>query len=107
MANRISIPHIASSEITPEAVYLKRRDFMRAAGIAALPALSALSALTEAAVTGGAPLNYKTAASARGGFNTNEGQTPYSDVTSYCNFYEFGTDKGDPPRFAHQMTVDP
>ena len=107
MANRISIPHIASSEITPEAVYLKRREFMRAAGIAALPALTGLSAPTEAAVTGGAPLNYKVAASARGGFNTNEGQTSYSDVASYCNFYEFGTDKGDPPRYAHQMTVDP
>lgn len=106
MAKRTSIPHIASSEITPEAVYLKRRDFMRAAGMAALPVVTGLSA-PAAAAKGGAPLDYKTASSGGSGFNTDEDQTPYSDTTSYCNFYEFGTDKGDPARFAQQMTVDP
>jgi sulfoxide reductase catalytic subunit YedY len=76
MANRISIPHIASSEITPESVYLRRRDFMRAAGIAALPALSGLPAPAEAAVTGGAPLNYKTAASASPGVSRSAAGLP-------------------------------
>ena len=62
MAKRTLIPHIASSEITPEAIYLKRRDFMRAAGIAALSAVTGLSASADAAATkGGAPLKYKAA----------------------------------------------
>ncbi|MCR9069492.1 MAG: protein-methionine-sulfoxide reductase catalytic subunit MsrP [Rhodobacteraceae bacterium] len=33
--------------------------------------------------------------------------TSYEDVTSYNNFYEFGTDKSDPARNAHMMTTDP
>ena len=34
-------------------------------------------------------------------------QTPYEAVTTYNNFYEFGTDKSDPARHAHVMTTDP
>ena len=34
-------------------------------------------------------------------------QTPIEAVTSYNNFYEFGTDKSDPARHAHTMTTDP
>ena len=30
--------------------------------------------------------------------STTEPPTPYEDVTTYNNFYEFGTDKGDPAR---------
>lgn len=109
MRQRFVIPTIASSEITPEAVYLKRRDFMRAAGLAAAaPALGGLSRPAMAAVsTGGSPLDFRPASSMVDGFDTDEQQTPLADVTSYGNFYEFGTDKGDPARYAHQMTVDP
>ncbi|HXF46032.1 MAG TPA: protein-methionine-sulfoxide reductase catalytic subunit MsrP, partial [Burkholderiaceae bacterium] len=35
-----------------------------------------------------------------GPFSTMEKPTPYALVTNYCNFYEFGTDKEDPPRLA-------
>ena len=38
-----------------------------------------------------------------GPFQTMEKPTPANLVTSYCNFYEFGTDKEDPPRFAPKM----
>jgi sulfoxide reductase catalytic subunit YedY len=58
--------------------------------------------------TGGAPLNFAAASAGTGnGFHTGEKQTPLSDVSSYCNFYEFGTDKGDPATYAHEMSVDP
>jgi sulfoxide reductase catalytic subunit YedY len=109
MRQRIVIPKIASSEITPEAVYLKRRDFMRSAGLAAVvPALNVLTqTAAAAATTGGNPLVYRQASSKADGFDTDEQQTPFADVTSYGNFYEFGTDKGDPGRYAHEMTVDP
>jgi len=108
MRQRFSIPRIASSEITSEAAYLKRREFIRAAGLAAAPALAGLSLQAEAAPTsGGAPLNYTAAAPGAEGFHTDEQQTPLTDIASYCNFYEFGTDKGDPARYAHEMSVDP
>ena len=104
MSRRYSVPQIASSEITPEAVYLNRRHFMKAAGLAALPALTGYSSAGAAAnVTGGAPLNFKSGSE----FNTDEKQTPLDDISSYCNFYEFGTDKGDPAAHAHDMTTDP
>jgi sulfoxide reductase catalytic subunit YedY len=62
MRKRFSVPSIASSEITPESVYLKRRDFMRGAGLAAGPALAGLSLQAQAAPrTGGAPLEYAAA----------------------------------------------
>jgi sulfoxide reductase catalytic subunit YedY len=108
MRQRFISPPIASSEITAESAYLKRRDFIQAVGLAALPALGGLSLSAEAAVaTGGSPLAYGKAASTANGFRTDEQQTPFADITAYGNFYEFGTDKGDPGRYAHEMTVDP
>ncbi len=108
MRNRFLIPQIASSEITEESVYLKRRDFIRAGGLAVVPALGGLSFAADAAIaTGGSPLDFGKAASGADGFRTDEPQTPASDITSYGNFYEFGTDKGDPGRYAHEMQVDP
>ena len=103
---RFKVPHIPSSEITPESVYLRRRQFMRAAGLMAAPALASLSFnLNAAASTGGAPLDYR--AASEPGFTTDEEQASFDDVSSYCNFYEFGTGKGDPSRYAHEMSVDP
>jgi sulfoxide reductase catalytic subunit YedY len=107
MSKRFQVPHIASSEITPESVYLRRREFMRATGLAGLPLLAGVSAGADAAkATGGAALDYERGAPGQG-YNTAEGATPFDDVTAYCNFYEFGTDKGDPQKYAHEMTVDP
>ncbi|MFT4519638.1 MAG: sulfoxide reductase catalytic subunit YedY [Halioglobus sp.] len=108
MAKRFVVPDILSSEITPESVYLKRRDFMRAAGLATIPALGGLAGPTQAsAVTGGAALKYGAAGSVASGYRTDEKKTPFNDISSYCNFYEFGTDKDDPVRNAHEMTTDP
>lgn len=41
------------------------------------------------------------------GFSTDEEKTPFEDVTRYNNFYEFGTGKGDPAKYADEMSVDP
>ena len=40
-------------------------------------------------------------------YRTDEELTPYSDITSYNNFYEFGTDKRDPARHAGNFTPLP
>ena len=91
------------SEITPERIYGSRREIMAlAASSLALGGLSAL-ALTEDWLTGKgfAP------GPAFGGQDPGEEITPFEYASTYNNFYEFGTDKGDPARFAGEMTVDP
>ena len=104
MPRRFNVPHIASSEITSETAYFNRRDLMKAAGLAALPAAIAGSSTAVAAAK---PLEYSAAKSGPQGFRTDEALTPEDDVKAYCNFYEFGTDKGDPARYASEMTTDP
>jgi len=41
------------------------------------------------------------------GLSPGEELTPEDIVTSYNNFYEFGMDKDDPARYAHELTTDP
>jgi sulfoxide reductase catalytic subunit YedY len=38
---------------------------------------------------------------------TDEPKTPYRDATRYNNFYEFGTDKSDPSRYAGSLRSEP
>jgi sulfoxide reductase catalytic subunit YedY len=98
--------NIPPSEITPEAVFLKRREFMKAAAVSAV----GLSPLVNHAYAGGSPasLDYQRAGpSSQQGFYTKESMTPYEDIKQYCNFYEFGTDKTDPAKYAHALTTEP
>ncbi|WP_026622834.1 methionine sulfoxide reductase catalytic subunit [Ensifer sp. WSM1721] len=74
---------IAASEITPERCFIDRRAFMAAAA----------GGLFLGGTTSGHAGPLKTSASA---YKVNEPTTPEKDVTSYNNFYEFGTGKGDP-----------
>ena len=97
---------IPSSEITPESIYLRRRDFIRG-GLLSLSA-AALTPSLAAADQKVAPLDYQRASKKPGNlFYTDEALTPYSDVKQYCNFYEFGNGKGDPAEHAHALTTDP
>ena len=108
MARRFQVPTIASSEITPETVYLRRRQLMKSAGLLAVPVAAGIGFDARAAIsTGGKPLDFRGAEGSSTGFTTVEKQTPFSDAAAYCNFYEFGTGKGDPASYAHEMTTDP
>ena len=87
---------IPSSEITPESIYLRRREFMaQTAATVAAGFLSPLVSADDVEMSRLKPLDYRKAVSADtvSGANTNEALTPYRDVTHYNNFYEFGTDK--------------
>ena len=98
---------IPSSEITPESVFMRRREFIgRSAAFAAAAALSStVGAKTSDALQA---LNYRSApADNLSGFYTGEALTPNIDVSSYCNFYEFGSSKDDPARYAHNLVTDP
>src|SRR5262249_1783329 len=63
---------IVSSEITPESVYVNRREFMKAALL--VPGIAAVAQ----------------------NFNTTEKVTPCENATTYNNYYEFGADRTDP-----------
>ncbi|MDP6788358.1 MAG: protein-methionine-sulfoxide reductase catalytic subunit MsrP [Rhodospirillales bacterium] len=90
---------IPSSEITPKAHYMSRRRFLgtAAAGAALAPLLAAAPA--------GANLRWENIV--KGPFSTDEEPTPAEDVTSYNNFYEFGTGKGDPIRNSRFFRTKP
>jgi sulfoxide reductase catalytic subunit YedY len=74
---------VPSSEITPESVYLDRRRFIQLGAAGAIGAsLAACTPDDGAAEDPPADMQDRL--------------TPYEDVTTYNNFYEFGTDKSDP-----------
>lgn len=84
MANRWKNT-LTDKDVTPEAVYLNRRQLMGGAagiGLATMagPALAQDDALEA---------------------------NSWDDITSYNNFYEFGTGKDDPSRNAHALIIDP
>jgi sulfoxide reductase catalytic subunit YedY len=99
---------LPSSEITPEALYVNRRTFMRAA--LAGGAGAALAGAGSTLVAGAAdPMKnvWPLTGAAKSPFSTTEKQNSFEDITSYNNFYEFGMDKGDPARHAGKLTVRP
>ena len=99
----LDVPQIASAEITPEAVWLNRRNLRKAAAAGTLTATLPASAAAD-------PSTLKPLAYTKGqcdACSAEEPLTPVEDATSYNNFYEFGTDKSDPAEYAHNMTIDP
>lgn len=100
-----------SHEITPESVYLKRRELMMLGGLAGLFSAMPAWAREVKAVDEDASrprwLKEQVARAVDGAPDTDEAQTPYSDVTQYNNFYEFGTGKTDPAENAHTLKADP
>ncbi len=85
---------IPSSEITPESLYLRRREFIGRGA----------RTLAAAAV---APGSLLAACSRADGGTASEETTPYELVTTYNNFYEFGPGKEDPSRLAHHFNPRP
>jgi sulfoxide reductase catalytic subunit YedY len=83
---------IRPSEITSENNYLNRRDFMRAG--AAIGG-SVLAPATMGAVVADAR-GAKLAGVNPSSFSTDEAPNSFEDITTYNNYYEFGTDKEDP-----------
>jgi sulfoxide reductase catalytic subunit YedY len=95
-------PDIRESEVTPKELFLKRREFIAAAGVTALSAV-ARSAEVEAQN----PNAQKLANLKKSPFSTDEKLNSYKDVTTYNNFYEFGTDKADPGKYAGSLKTRP
>ncbi len=98
-------PDIAPSEITPPEVYRRRRSLIKAAGaLGAVAGASALGILwTPERASAGAKLGNLR----KSPLSTTEETTSYKNVTTYNNFYEFGTDKSDPAENAHTLKTRP
>lgn len=99
--------HPAGSEITPAAVYANRRRFLQVAAAGGAVAASGWALRDAHAATPAAWAPLQAVPSQVAGATTTEPVNAESDVTSYNNFYEFGTAKGDPASNAHMLRVDP
>ena len=107
---RDGFTHPVPSDITPRAVYEGRRDLMKllAGGVAG--ASLAGWAGREAMAQTARPNKLAALPSAKSavvGAVVMDKVTDYKDVSSYNNFYEFGTDKGDPVKNAHTLKTNP
>jgi sulfoxide reductase catalytic subunit YedY len=89
---------ILPSEITDRDVYLNRRKFLAAAGVALGASLVGESLLAAPAAF---PNLHKSPLSA------SEPPNSLRDITTYNNFYEFGTDKAEPAQNAHTLVTHP
>ena len=95
---------VKASEITDERDYRSRRTFLRTAGVLGVAAAGGALALPRLLGRDGRAL------AASDGDVVPSGQdelTPYEDVTTYNNYYEFGTDKEDPSEHAGRLRVKP
>jgi methionine sulfoxide reductase catalytic subunit len=100
-------PDLKDSDITPREIYVNRRKFLYGMGLAGGLALAGKS-LTDLAF----PAARAYAAASLPGivkspFSTTEKITPEQAVTTYNNYYEFGTDKGDPAKNAGKFVTSP
>jgi sulfoxide reductase catalytic subunit YedY len=83
------MPRLTWSDVTPKPLWLNRRQLIAgAAALAATPAMARIEAAPSKYSTGDAPNSLE-------------------DITTYNNFYEFGTGKSDPSDYAGSLTVDP
>ena len=98
---------IKSSEITDKKLYLNRRRFIQAASLGAAGIGSGLLVHGLFGTMDEARAAKKLEGYTTGKFATDEPKTPLKDITSYNNFYELGTDKGDPKRYADTLKTRP
>ena len=93
-------PDLRASEITAESLYFTRREWLAAAGLA-VGAIAGASALMPRRALG------QQATGTPYGLQPDDKPTPWVDVTTYNNFYEFGTDKSDPAEMARDFKPRP
>ena len=84
-----SLKLLKYSDVTPQNVYLDRREFFKALGIASAACL----------------VSYPV--SAKQDYSKSAKPNTFEEITNYNNFYEFGTSKTDPAEYAHNLTTNP
>ena len=97
---------IRSSEITDKKLYLARREFIRAAALTTAGAATGVLGASDAAAQSwprvkiAGPLKDS-------GWGKGEKPNAYEDITTYNNYYEFGTEKDEPAKNAHTLKTKP
>ena len=92
---------IPSSEITSETLYHNRREFIKTAS-----AILGI-AVAETIIPGTLTAFAAAVPQAKGRYDTTEKPNSFEDITSYNNYYEFGTDKADPARNSKNFKPKP
>lgn len=100
--NGIDLPY--ASEITPRHVFESRRRFVQQLALGTIAGGALLEMATREAFAQNAQ---KLAAKPNPAFVVMDKPTSYKDATTYNNFYEFGTDKSDPARYAGSLKPRP
>lgn len=96
---------ILPSEITDESVYLKRRELLKMAGLVTAGAMAGQSVFAAESAAG--PSGPELTGVLKSPYSTDEPVNSWSDVTTYNNYYEFGTGKEDPSRNAINFNPRP
>jgi len=91
---------ILPSEITPPAVYLNRREILRSAVAAGLLVATGLESAPASATQ-------KLQFTSNNKFTATDKPNSLEDITTYNNFYEFGTDKSDPAAYSGNFKPAP
>lgn len=100
---KLNLPRIPPSEITPEPIWLARRRWMQQLGLGA----AALGANAWLPATATQSQSSSLAGKPNPLYQVMEKPTSEKDITSYNNFYEFGTGKKDPSEHASAMQTSP
>ena len=110
-------PEPPAGEVTPEALYLRRREFIKngllflgtstAVGGGLLALTHTLPGRGPPAAAGPVDAGEGALAGAKRTWSVDEPLTSFEDATTYNNFYEFGTSKGEPARNARTLRPRP
>jgi sulfoxide reductase catalytic subunit YedY len=95
-------PDIPPSEITPAPLYARRREFLLAGA-----ALAAAAGIGGPSGPGAARAATRLPDVRKSPLSISEEQTSHKDITTYNNYYEFGTDKDEPADNAHTLKTRP
>jgi sulfoxide reductase catalytic subunit YedY len=100
-------PELNYADITPKSVYLDRRKFLRAMGIVGATAVAGKGLLDLALPSQAALAASQFTGLIKSPFSTTEKPNTLNDVSHYNNYYEFGTDKSDPAKYAQNFKTSP
>lgn len=101
------ISPIPSSEISTHEQYRTRRDFLRSAGFGLVTGAALFSNMLPKTTHAAQMPRQRIEKYTRTAYGHDETLTPYEDVTTYNNFYEFGTSKSEPAATASHLVTRP
>ncbi|HUC55035.1 MAG TPA: protein-methionine-sulfoxide reductase catalytic subunit MsrP [Candidatus Cybelea sp.] len=100
-------PDLTYANITPKSIYLDRRKFLRAMGIVGAAAVAGKNLCDLAWPSEAALAASQFTGLLKSPFSTTEKPNTLNDVSHYNNYYEFGTEKSDPAKYAQNFKTAP